>query len=90
MNTKYLIEEQTLRDIANSLRIMDGSEDGINVSDYADKICKIEPTVEEYMRISDYLKYPIVPNENDYNEKEIVKCQEFIKFYDETEEIING
>lgn len=81
MITKYLIEEQTLTDIANSIRTMEGSNTAIPVEEYASRIIKIEPSTEEYMRISDYLNYPEPINENNYIEKEVAKCQAFIDFY---------
>lgn len=81
MITKYLIEEQTLTDIANSIRTMEGSSGTILVEEYASRISKIEPSTEEYMRISDYLNYPEPINENNYIEKEVAKCQELIDFY---------
>ena len=90
MITKYLIEEQTLTDIANSIRTMEGSSGTILVEEYASRISKIEPSTEEYMRISDYLNYPEPINENNYIEKEVAKCQAFIDFYTEKEDITNG
>lgn len=81
MITKYLIEEQTLTDIANSIRTMEGSSDTILVEEYASRISKIEPSTEEYMRISDYLDYPELINENNYTEEEVAKCQALIDFY---------
>lgn len=81
MITKYLIEEQTLTNIADSIRIMEGSNTAIPVEEYASRISKIEPSTEEYMRISDYLDYPELINENNYTEKEVAKCQELIDFY---------
>lgn len=90
MITKYLIEEQTLTDIANSIRTMEGSSDTILVEEYANRIINIEPSTEEYMRISDYLKYPEPINENNYTEKEVAKCQALIDFYTEMEDVTNG
>lgn len=86
MLTKYLIEEQTLRDIADSIREMNGSDDAILVEEYANKIGKIEPTVEEYMRISDYLDYPNTINESNYTTDKVNECKNFINFYTEMEE----
>ena len=90
MITKYLIEEQTLTDIANSIRTMEGSGATILVEEYANRISKIEPSTEEYMRISDYLDYPELINENNYTEKEVAKCQALINFYTGMEDITNG
>lgn len=90
MLTKYLIEEQTLTDIANSIRTMEGSDDTILVEDYASRITSIEPTTEEYMRLSDFLEYPELIDDNNYINEEVVKCQALIDFYTEMEEINNG
>ena len=49
MNTKYLIEEQTLTDIANSIREMEGSDDAILVEEYASKIINIDLATSEYL-----------------------------------------
>lgn len=86
MITKYLIEEQTLIDIANSIREMEGSDAAILVEEYADRISHIEPSTEEYMRISDLSEYPDPVNETNYTEEEVAKCQAFIDFYTEMEE----
>ena len=90
MITKYLIEEQTLTDIANSIRTMEGSNDTILVEDYASRITSIEPTTEEYMRLSDFLEYPELINDDNYINEEVAKCQALIDFYTEMEEINNG
>lgn len=90
MITKYLIEEQTLTNIANSIRTMEGSNTAIPVEEYASRISKIEPSTEEYMRLSDYLEYPKPIDENNYTEKEVAKCQALIDFYTEKEDVING
>ena len=90
MITKYMIEEQTLTDIANSIRTMEGSNDTILVKDYASRITSIEPTTEEYMRLSDLLEYPELIDDNNYINEEVAKCQALIDFYTEMEEINNG
>ena len=90
MDTKYLIEEQTLTDIADSIREREGSVDTILVEEYANRISNIEPSTEEYMRLSDLFDYPTTPNENNYTSEEVTKCQELIDFYAEKEDIING
>jgi len=46
----------------------------------------MEPSVAEYMRISDYLQYPIHINEDNYAQTEIAKCKELINFYMEMED----
>lgn len=90
MITKYMIEEQTLTDIANSIRTMEGSNATILVEDYASRITSIEPTTEEYMRLSDLLEYPELIDDNNYINEEVAKCQALIDFYTEMEEINNG
>ena len=90
MLTKYLIEEQTLTDIANSIRTMEGSNNTILVEEYASRITSIEPTTEEYMRLSDFLEYPELIDDNNYINEEVAKCQALIDFYTEMEEINNG
>lgn len=86
MDVKYVIEEQTLRNIAESIRHKFGNEDTILVEDYADRINHIEPSTEEYMRISDLLEYPEPIDENNYTNEEVAKCQALIDFYTEMEE----
>lgn len=86
MLTKYLIEEQTLTDIANSIRAMDGSDDAILVKEYANKIINIEPSTEEYMQISDYIANNVPINEDNYSVQNVSKCRELINFYKEMEE----
>lgn len=90
MDTKYIIEAQTLKDIADSIRTKEGSLDEIQVDNFAERVNKIEPSTEEYMRISDYSKYPVPLNENDYSKIDISKCQQLINFYKEMEETTNG
>lgn len=85
MLTKYLIEEQTLTNIANSIRTMEGSNDAILVGEYASRINKIEPSTEEYMRLSDLLEYPEPIDENNYIISEVDKCKTLIDFYLEME-----
>lgn len=82
MITKYMIEEQTLTDIANSIRTMEGSADTILVEDYASRITSIEPTTEEYMRLSDLFAYPTTPNEAWYTQEYITKVNNLIKHFE--------
>lgn len=85
MVTKYLIKEQTLTNIADSIREREGSVDAILVEEYASRISRIEPSTEEYMRLSDLLEYPKPIDENNYIEKEVAKCQALIDLYLEME-----
>lgn len=86
MVTKYLIEEQTLIDIADSIREMDGSDDAIPVEEYASRINSIEPTTEEYMRISDHMTNNVPIDESNYDLQNVSRCEELINFYKEMEE----
>lgn len=86
MNTKYLIEEQTLKDIADSIREMDGSDDAILVEEYASRIGSIEPTTEEYMRISDHIANNVPIDESNYDLQNVSRCEGLINFYKEMEE----
>lgn len=90
MNTKWLIEEQTLKDIADSIREMEGHNDTVPVEEFADRIGGIEPTVEEYMRISDHLLYPHNFNENDYKPEDVQRCTELLNSYANMEVITDG
>ncbi len=85
MNTQYLIKNTTLIDIANAIRCMDETTDVIQVKKFPERILQLKPTIEDYMRISDYLKYPKVINEADYEQSEIDKTEALIKFYLEME-----
>lgn len=82
MITKYLIEEQTLTDIANSIRTMEGSNNTILVEEYASRITSIEPTTEEYMRLSDLFVYPTTPDEAWYTQENITKVNNLIKHFE--------
>ena len=82
MITKYLIEEQTLTDIANSIRTMEGSNNTILVEEYASRITSIEPTTEEYMRLSDLFAYPTTPDEAWYTQENITKVNNLIKHFE--------
>ena len=82
MITKYMIEEQTLTDIANSIRTMEGSADTILVEDYASRITSIEPTTEEYMRLSDLFVYPTTPDEAWYVAEEVTKVDNLIRQFE--------
>ena len=85
MNTQYLIQDTTLSDIAEAIRYMDETTAPINVEDYSDRILQLKPSTEDYMRISDHLKYPEPINEANYAQSEIDKTDALIKFYSEME-----
>lgn len=90
MNTTYIVKEKSLQDIADAIRYMDETTDEIAVDNYPDRIKLIKPTTEDYMRMSDHLKYPEPINENNYTNEEVAKCQALIDFYTEMEDITNG
>ena len=54
MDTKYVITEGTLTEIADAIRLQENSSEAIPTVDFAKHIAKIEPIVEDYMRITDY------------------------------------
>ena len=85
MNTQYLIQDTTLSDIAEDIRYIDETTAPINVEDYSDRILQLKPSTEDYMRISDHLKYPEPINEANYTQSEIDKTDALIKFYSEME-----
>jgi len=90
MNTTYIVKEESLKNIADAIRYMDETTDEIAVDNYPDRIKLIKPTTEDYMRMSDHLKYPEPMNENNYTNEEVAKCQALIDFYTEMEDITNG
>ena len=90
MNTKYLIEDKSLVDIADAIRVMDETTEPITVAEYPDRIKQLKPTTEDYMRISDYMKYPTPINESDYTVEAIAETDALIKLYTEMEVDNNG
>jgi hypothetical protein len=90
MNTTYIVKEKSLQDIADAIRYMDETTDEILVDDYSNRILNIKPTTEDYMRISDHLKYPEPINENNYTSDKVAECQALIDLYTGMEGITNG
>lgn len=90
MDKKYLINEDTLNSIAQAIRIKEDSSETIATTDFAKRIEAIEPTVEDYMRLSDYLEYPKTSKESDYAQEEIERCTQLYDFYSRMEETNNG
>lgn len=90
MNTTYIVKEESLKNIADAIRHMDETTDEIVVDAYPDRIKQLKPTTEDYMRITDHLKYPELIDENNYTSEEVLKCQALIDFYTEMEDITNG
>lgn len=87
MNTKYVIEEQTLTAIADSIREMEGHTDPVPVDEFAKRITGVEPIVVEYMQITDFLDYPTPINSSNYTQEEIARCTELYRFYLEMEDV---
>lgn len=89
MNKKYLIEEQTLKDIANSIRTLEGKEDSILVEDFATRIINMETvTLEEYMYITEYVCiHPGYIQDVTITPDEQTECQHYLDFYATEEEI---
>lgn len=87
MNTKYIIEEQTLTNIADSLRELHGTSDPIPVEDFAGLIVGVDPSVVDYMRVTDYLDYPAILDESNYTKEEVERCTALYTFYLEMEDI---
>lgn len=90
MDSKYIITGGTLTDIADAIRTQENTNETIPTTEFARHIAAIEPGVEEYMRMTDYLNYPKVINELDYDEKNITKCTQLYNFYAEMEDVNNG
>lgn len=86
MNTKYLIEEQTLKDIADSIRETENSNDTILVEDFANKVKQMNPNSFDYAFIIEYCYY--YPNIIDYtalNNTDMNLCERLINNYLERE-----
>jgi hypothetical protein len=87
MEKKYVINESTLTGIADAIRNKDFSGDLISANDFANRINLLGTTIEEYMRIMDYLDYPKPLDENNFTEEKIERCAELYNFYLEMEDI---
>lgn len=85
MDNKYIIAGSTLTDIADAIRVQENTQETIATTEFAKHIAAIEPSVEEYMRISDLMVYPTETNEKNYDEKSIEQCRNFLEFYNRTE-----
>lgn len=81
MDTRYVIEGKTLTDIANAIRTQENSSETIPTTEFAKHIEGIEPSIEDYMRISDGMSYPQPLNESNYSKEEVDKCTRLIDFY---------
>jgi hypothetical protein len=87
MEKKYVINESTLTRIADAIRVKESSSESIALTDFANKIDAIEPTLEDYMRMMDYIEYPTPLDENNFTEEKIARCAELYAFYLEMEDI---
>lgn len=73
---KYVIEETTLSDIANSIRTAEESTEEIKTNEYADRIKQLEKmSTLEYMQIEDMVD----GNFLEYSDEEIEKVAEYIE-----------
>ena len=84
---KYLIEEQTLKNIADSLRIKEGTSEEIQVGEFAERVSKIEPTAEEYTTIIEMCSETSFNPSLDFNEDELIKTQILLDKLIEIEEV---
>lgn len=90
MDSKYIITGGTLTDIANAIRTQENTNETIPTTEFARHIAAIEPTVEDYMKITDFLDYPISLDSSNYTQEEIARCTELYNFYSRMEDITNG
>jgi hypothetical protein len=82
MNTKYVIEDATLNDIADAIRGKTNETETIKTLDFASKIANIDLSTEEYMAIVDMgLTFAIDGILPTYSEYEINKVDNYIKYY---------
>lgn len=82
MNTKYVIEDATLNNIANAIRGKTNETETIKTLDFASKIASIDLSTEEYMVLVDMvdisMSYHTLPT---YEQEEIDKVSAYINFY---------
>lgn len=82
MNTKYVIEDATLNNIANAIRGKTNETETIRTLDFASKIANIDLSTEEYMLLVDMVdvstSYHTFPT---YKQEEIDKVSAYINFY---------
>ena len=101
MEEEYLIEEVFLETDAPDSAEIEIEESGFanfiiqseNTNSEAEMIVSgigedkgDEPSIEEYMRISDYINDPNTVVEENYTKEEVLKCETLINFYREMEE----
>lgn len=82
MNTKYVIEDATLNNIADAIRGKTNETEAIKTLDFASKIASIDLSTEEYMALVDmgfnFATDAVFPT---YSDNEINKVDNYINFY---------
>ena len=82
MNTKYVIEDTTLTNIADAIRNKTNETETIKTLDFASKIANIDLSTEEYMALVDmglsFATDAVFPT---YSDNEINKVDNYINFY---------
>lgn len=82
MITKYLIEEQTLTDIADSIREMESSDDAILVEDYADRIKGIDLLLYEYLLLDMQIQNELLYfSELHYSQSDLIQLNDYVNRY---------
>ena len=74
MDTKYIIEEQTLASIAESIRHIEGSANPIPVEEFAPRVGAFDLSTVEYMGLMDLIDGVQI----EYSEEEINKVEEYM------------
>ena len=82
MDEQFVINGSTLDATADAIREMTRTTEEINPLDFPEEIRNIDLSTEEYMRLSDLIDYPQIPNENDYSETEIAKVDALIEHFE--------
>lgn len=82
MNTKYVIEDATLNNIADAIRGKTNETEAIKTLDFASKIANIDLSTEEYMALVDmglnFATDAVLPT---YSDNEINKVDNYMKYY---------
>ena len=72
---KYLIQEQTLKDIADGIRHIEGTTDEIPVEEFAPRVSSFDLSTVEYMSLMDLIDNNFL----EYSDEEINKVSEYIE-----------
>lgn len=78
MNTKYVIEDTTLTNIADAIRSKTNETQKINTLDFTNKIASIDLSTEEYMVLFDFFTNQTIPT---YDSSEVDTVNRYITFY---------